>query len=295
MTDSSTKTNNNITKELPVSVYTSKARMKHPLVLLKLIFLSFNDARNLGNVFFIRDIKQRYRQSILGLFWILIPPIVTTIIFVFLNERKILNLGETDIPYPVYVLVGTLLWQMFTESINSPIKAFRTSVPIMIKINIPAEAPIISGVQQVLFNMLIQFLVIIGVLLVFNIPLSTGIIYSMMPMIVLILLGNAIGILIIPIGFLFQDVEQILNVIVRLWFFATPIVYPPPTDWPYSLIVKLNPVSPLLIDARNLITKGTIEDPFLLFVIFMISILVLLIALLFYRLSIPIILERAGA
>lgn len=286
---------NNRNEEYPVVVYPPDVKTRHPYLLLKSMLSSISKSRELAWRLIIRDIRQRYRQSILGLLWVLMPPIVTTIIFVFLNERKIINIAETDIPYPVYVMIGSLLWQVFTESLLAPLKSFQSCIPIMIKINISPEAPIVSGMGQVMFYMGIQLIVALVVLTIFDINFSVGIFLAIVPIFMLVLLGTAIGLLLVPIGALLHDVAEIMNIVVRLWFFFTPIVYPPPENWPYSLVVNLNPVSPILISARDLMTKGTIDDPYSLVVIFTITIGALFVAWVLYRLSIPIIIERLGA
>jgi lipopolysaccharide transport system permease protein len=79
-------------------------------------------SRELAWRLFVRDITAQYRQSIFGIFWAFVPPLITSLVFILLQSNNILNIGETDIPYPVYVLVGTILWQLFSESLNAPLK-----------------------------------------------------------------------------------------------------------------------------------------------------------------------------
>src|ERR1041385_6310593 len=79
-------------------------------------------SRELAWRLFMRDISARYRQSVLGYVWAFLPPLATTFTFVLLNRSGVFSTGETAVPYAAYVMIGTLLWQVFADAINSPIK-----------------------------------------------------------------------------------------------------------------------------------------------------------------------------
>ena len=279
----------------PEVVYSPESRILNPGLFLRSVAHDVVNSRELAWQLFWRDINQRYRQSLLGVLWVLIPPLATTLIFVFLNERKILNVGVTDIPYPVYVMLGTLLWQVFTESVMTPLKVFDSCVSIMIKINMPREAPILAGIEQVLFYMGLQLLVAFGALVWFDMPLTWSLLLALPAILVLVLLGTAVGLFLVPLGALYKDVGEGIGILIRFAFFLTPIVYPPPQSWPYSLLVNLNPVTPLLLGARDLMAKGSMGDPSAFFIATGGTVVALVLAFVFYRLSVPIILERLGA
>jgi len=276
-------------------IYSPESQILNPIGFLRAIVRDLLLSRDLAWRLFIRDLHQRYRQSIFGVLWVLVPPLVTTLIFVFLNEKKILNIASTDIPYPVYVLLGTVLWQVFTESVNAPLKMFDSCTAIMIKINMPREAPILAGMGQVLFYMGLQLLVALGAMLYFNIGFSWNLLWVPPALLVLISLGTAFGLVLVPVGALFKDVGESIGILLRFAFFLTPIVYPPPQTWPYSMLVQLNPVTPLLIGIRDLITKGTMTDISTFLFVSGLSLTACLLAFILYRLSVPIVLERLGS
>ena len=205
------------------------------------------------------------------------------------------NLGKTDIPYPVYVMVGTTLWQVFTESLNAPLKSVIAAKPMLAKINFPREALIVSAFYDVLFNLLIKSIIIVGIFVYFKVPLTWGLLMAPMAILILILLGMAIGLLLTPLGTLYTDVTQGLTVVTSFWFYLTPVIYPPPQSFPYSLMTTLNPVSPILTGARDLLTKGVVTNmgPFL--VVSLLTILGLFIAWMIYHIALPILIERMSA
>ncbi|MBF0191487.1 MAG: ABC transporter permease [Magnetococcales bacterium] len=283
------------TTPLAVRTYSAQSRIRHPDGLLLAMILDLWRSRELAWRLFLREISQRYRQSVLGILWVLVPPLATTAIFVVLNARKILNLEPTEIPYPVYVLLGTLLWQIFSESVLAPLKAFEGCVPIMIKINMPREAPILSGMAQVLFLAGVQLLPALGVMIWSGVVFTPAILLAPFAILMLVLLGTAIGLFLVPLGGLYRDIGEGSAMALKLAFFLTPVVYPPPQEWPWSLLVALNPVVPLLQGARDLMSIGTMHDPAAFWITCGGTLVALLAGLVFYRLATPLVLERMGA
>ncbi|MBF0422468.1 MAG: ABC transporter permease [Magnetococcales bacterium] len=284
-------------RELPLEerVYSSESPLRHPLDFVRSAWKDLLNSRDLAWRLFWREIQQRYRQSVFGFLWIMIPSVVTTAIFVFLNEKSVLNFGRTDIPYPVYVMLGTLLWQIFTESVQAPMALFESCVPIMIKINMPREAPILAAIGQVLFLSVLQLFIAGGAMLYFKVPWHATVFLVPFMILVLIVLGSTFGLIMIPLASLYKDVKEGVTILLRLAFFMTPIVYPPPQGWPYSLVVKLNPVTPVLQATRDCLAKGQMVDPQGFMVLSLVIVSCFILALMFYRLAVPIILERLGA
>jgi lipopolysaccharide transport system permease protein len=282
-------------ESMPKIVYSPVSNMRKPGLILRQMWHDLVDSRELAGRLFVRDISAQYRQSLLGVFWAFLPPLVTGLVFIFLQARRVVNVGETDIPYPVFVLVGTTMWQLFTDSISAPLKSITTSRPILAKIKFPYEALIISSFYHVLFGLAIKMIVLIGVFLFFQVPLTWGQLLAPFGMFMLVLLGLTMGMLLMPIGMLYSDVSTSLPTILQIMFFLTPVVYPPPQSFPYSLIASLNPVSPLLVATRDLLTKGVLANPLPFLVISAFTFVFFFIAWLIYRVSLPILIERMEA
>lgn len=252
-------------------------------------------SRELSWRFFVRDLSAQYRQSLLGVVWAFIPPIVTSLIFVVLQSRNVVDFGVVDVPYPVYVMVGTILWQVFVEAINAPLKAVTQAKPLLAKINFPREALVVSAFYSVVYGLLIKLVVIVGVLLVFKVPLGWGLLYAVAPMLALALFGLCAGLFLTPVGMLYADVASGLPVVTQLLFFVTPVVYVPPQTFPFSLIGVVNPVSPLLVASRDLITKGTWTNPDAVAAVAGLTVVGLLCGMVLYRAALPIMIERTSA
>lgn len=278
-----------------LTVYTPESQVRTPLKLLRSMWRDLRSSRELAWRLFIRDISARYRQSLLGVVWAFVPPIITSLVFIVLQARSSIDFGVTDIPYPVYVLVGTILWQLFTESLNAPLKTLTAARAMLVKINFPREALIVSAILVVLFDLLIKIAVLTVIFIVFGLQPTWGLLLAPFAILMIMMLGISIGLLVTPIGMLYTDITSSLPVITQLLFFVTPIVYSPPQSFPFSLIATVNPISPLLIAARDLITKGTITNvaPFL--IITGLTFVLFFFAWILYRVALPIIIERMSA
>lgn len=282
-------------EDLPVLIYTPESQLRHSRQLIRSMFADLRASRELASRLFIRNISAQYRQSILGYVWAFLPPLFTTMIWVFLNSQSILNVGETDIPYPAYVLVGTLLWQGFIDALNSPLKLVASSRSMLAKINFPREALLLAGLGEVIFNFVIRLVLLIGVFLWFQLPVPATIFLAPLGVVALLLLGVAIGVLLTPLGLLYGDIQKALMIITQLWFFLTPVIYTPTNSWPASLLTEINPVSPILITTRAWIVGGEIGDYSSFMLVIAATVVFIIFGWLFYRLAMPHIIERISA
>lgn len=285
------KTSNNLHEV----IYTPESQLRNPGKLVNSMIADIKASRELAWRLFIRNISAMYRQTMLGYFWAFLPPIATTLVWVFLNSQKIFNVGNTDIPYPVYVMIGTLLWQVFIDALNSPLKLVTSSKAMLVKINFPRESLIIAGILEVLFNFLIRVVLFVIILIWFNVAVPLTVFLVPIGILSLIMLGLMFGILLAPIGLLYQDIGRGIMIITSLWFFLTPIVYPAPTSYPANLIAKFNPVSPLLVTTRDWITTGSVEHLSGFILVTVIAFILILLGWILYRISMPHLIARMGA
>ncbi|MBW4560985.1 MAG: ABC transporter permease [Mojavia pulchra JT2-VF2] len=252
-------------------------------------------SRELAWRLLVRDISAQYRQSLLGIFWAFIPPVITAAGFTLAKSNGIVNIGNTELPYAAYVMFSMSLWQTFVEALNGPIQAVTAAKSMLARINFPREALIVAKLGEVFFNFGIKLILIVGLFIWFKIPVTLSLILAPVALIHLILLGTFIGLLLAPMGALYQDVTKGLTLITGFWLFLTPVVYPVPSNGVFGNIVKLNPVTPLLVTTRELATTGVISDPQGFWIASLIAILGLLLTWIIYRLAMPFVVERISS
>jgi lipopolysaccharide transport system permease protein len=242
-----------------------------------------------------RDIKSQYRQSYLGIVWIFITPLTSAFVWIFLSYTGTVKLSDTGVPYPVYVFSGTLIWSMIAEAIKSPTSNTNAARGMMTKINFPKEALVLSGVYKLLFNSSIK----IGLLIVFIFLFGIGFHWSLLlfpfAMLAAILFGTTLGLFITPVALLYNDIGKIVSMGLGFLMYVTPVVYVMPKSGVMKTMMELNPFTPLILTARDLALGKPPEFLGYFFGILGVSIALFSIGLLFYRISIPIIVERLSA
>jgi lipopolysaccharide transport system permease protein len=242
-------------------VYTSEPQLRHPRQILRRMRADLRQARRLAWRLFVRNITSQYRQSILGYVWLIVPPFVVAGIWMFLNGTNILSVGETAVPYPVFVLVGAVLWTTFVEALNSPLRHFSEARSMLTKIQIPSEAVVLAGAGELLFNLAVRLVAVLIVCLAIGFVPPWTVVLSPLPMLALLVLGVALGLVLAPFGLLYDDVQRGLGVVTTFWFFVTPVVYPVPMRGVGEWMTYLNPVNPLLSAGRDLFALGAVQTP----------------------------------
>jgi lipopolysaccharide transport system permease protein len=252
-------------------------------------------SRELAWRLMVRDISAQYRQSVLGFTWAFLPPIVMAAGFTLAGEANVINVGVTDLPYPAYVMFSTALWQTFVEAMNGPVQAVTLAKPMLARVNFPREAIILAKVGEVFFNFAIKLILIAALFLWFRISVNWTVILAPVALIHLIMLGTLIGTLLSPLGVLYQDVSKGLTMFTGFWLFLTPVVYPVPNEGAFGTLVKLNPVTPLLVTTRELATTGVLSNAFGFWVVSIITLVGLLLTWIAFRLAMPYVIERVSS
>ena len=250
--------------------------------------------RELAWRLFLRDLRAGYRQTLLGYVWAFLPPLVAAATFIFLQSQGITRIEVVGIPYAAFALMGTLLWQTFVDALNSPSASFGAARAMLVKINFPREAVLMGGLYMVFFNALIRLLLIIGVILLWRIPVGPTIAFLPVAVAGLLLAGFAIGLIITPVSALYGDAARAIPGVAGFWMLLTPVVYPPQMDGIAGWLATWNPVSPLIITARECLTGQTLTvlGPF--FLVSAGSMLVVVIGLIGFRIAMPHLIERMG-
>jgi lipopolysaccharide transport system permease protein len=277
------------------TIYSPESEIRSFGAIFSGIFRGLKDGMPLGKRLFVRNIKAMYRQSLLGLLWAFIPPLLTSVIWIMLNNHKVLAVGDTDMPYPIYVLVGTMLWQILVDAIQLPLKTVALSKKILIKLNFPRESLIIAGLYEVLFNAAIKIFFLGVILVVFGVQPTSMIAMAPVAILGLIMLGLSIGVLLTPIGLLYQDIQRAIQFGMQFLMYLTPVIYTIPKEGLLKTINEINPVTPLIINARNWLTIGDVYQMDMFWFVQGGVLLVFIFALVIYRLSMPHIIERMGS
>lgn len=268
-------------------VYTADSQLRAPGRFAADLRADLRVAPALAWRLFLHSVRAGYRRSWLGYVWLMLPTLATAATWVYLGRARVLDVGPTELPYPAYVLAGTLLWQVFAEALNSPLQQLSSARNILTKSRTPHEAIMLAGLFEVLFNFAVRTVVLLPVLVWLGAAWGASLLLAPLGVAALLLLGFALGLLLTPLGLLYQDVPRGLGLFAGFWFFLTPVIYPPPAHGPASLLSTLNPVSPLLVTARRWLAAGEVEPAPGFAAVVALSLLCLGVAWLCYRLARP--------
>jgi lipopolysaccharide transport system permease protein len=282
-------------QHLKITKYSSKASNRSILRHIKAIIEDLPQSHELGLRLAKRNIKALYRQSLLGVTWALVPPIVTAALWIFLRGNNVMSMGDTGLPYPLFVLIGTMLWQIFTESVNAPLKAVTTNRSMLIKINIPREALLLSGIYEVLFNVAIKIILLLAVVVYYDVTFTISLLYALGGMMVIILCGFSIGLLLTPVGMLYQDIQRGLIIVLPFLMYLTPVIYATPSSGIVSKLMMFNPMASILGETRNWLTSNPATDLNLFFLFASLFLVLSLLGTILFRIAMPIIIERIGS
>jgi lipopolysaccharide transport system permease protein len=278
-------------KSPPVTIYSAVPAVSNPARYFSEAWHDLRACRGVAWRLFLRNLRAQYRRSFLGYAWLLLPPIATTLTWVFLSRSRIVAVGATTLPFPLYVLAGTMLWQAFVEAINCPLTQLRGAREVVTKVRVPHEAFVFAGLGAILFSLAVRLAVFAVAMLFWHWPVPWSALAAPIPIAALLILAGAIGLLLAPMGLLYQDVQRSVEVVCGFAFFVTPIVYPAPQTWPASLLNSLNPIAPLLETARNWLALGLVTAPGF-FAVSGASLALLAVSWILYRLAVPHIVSR---
>jgi len=211
-----------------------------------------------------RDIKVRYKQTILGVAWAVIQPLFLMLIFTIFFGR-LAKIPSDGLPYPIFAFTALLPWQLFSRALTDASTSLVVNERLITKVYFPRLLVPASAVLASLVDFAIALILLAGMMIYYGI-VPTGAIWTL-PLFILLALMTALG-----IGFwlsaldaTYRDVRYTLPFLTQLWLFATPVVYPAsmvPDKW--RLLYGLNPMAGVVEGFRwALLGKGGGPDPLL--------------------------------
>ena len=229
----------------------------------------------------LRDLKVRYKQTVLGILWAIIKPFSMMVIFsIFFG--KFAKIPSEGIPYPIFTYAALLPWSYFSQSLNACSNSLVGSSHLITKVYFPRLVIPISSVLSGLVDFAIAFSILLGMMFYYQIIPTLTIL--LLPLLVLMAMATALGagLWLSALNVQYRDIRFTLSFLVQFWFFATPVVYPislVPQRWRF--IYSLNPMVGVVEGFRGvLLGKGQIIGP--IFIVSMIVIVCIIITGSFY-------------
>ena len=202
----------------------------------------------------LRDVKVRYKQTVMGLAWVIIQPLGTMLIFTLVFNRFV-RLDAGPLPYPLFALSGLLLWLFFANAVTNSTNSLISNANLITKVYFPRMFIPAASVGAGLVDLGIAFLLLIVMCFYYGVSLSVH--SLLLPLIILLmaLLALSVGLLSAALTVKYRDLRHALPFIIQLWMFASPVIYPAnvvPEKWKWLLTV--NPVAGIIEAFRASLT-----------------------------------------
>ncbi|WP_195929949.1 ABC transporter permease [Clostridium sp. 1001270J_160509_D11] len=211
--------------------------------------------KDLITMFVKRDFKTLYKQTILGPLWIIINPLLTTLMFTIVFGN-IANISTDGMPQIVFYMLGTTVWTYFSTCLTKTSTTFTGNAAIFGKVYFPRLVTPISTVISGLINFAVQFVMFLGFATYYYIsgaPIHPNIYILITPLLLVQLacLSLGFGIIISSLTTKYRDLAVLVTFGVQLWMYATPVVYPASQiGGKLKTLMMLNPVSPIVESFR---------------------------------------------
>lgn len=208
-----------------------------------------------------KEVKVRYKQTMLGVAWAVIQPVMTMIVFsIFFGRLAGLGHQTGGVPYPIYVYTALLPWTFFASSISSSSSSLVGNVNLITKVYFPRLIIPLGTIFASLVDLAISFGVLILMMVGYHTPITWHILLIPLLLVGVILAAGGVGLLFGALTVTYRDFRYVVPFTLQLWMFATPVIYPSsivPHRW--QQILALNPMAGLIDGFRAALLNARLD------------------------------------
>ncbi len=210
-------------------------------------------SRELLFVWASREVKVRYKQSLLGVLWAVLQPVALTIMFTVVFSY-VVRVPTDGVPYPVFSYAALVPWTFLSTAINFGVPSLVNNMNLITKIYFPREILPLAAIVAAGIDFLISAALFIGLMVFYRLPMHPAM--ALLPVLILIQVALAFGVTLLGAATLvfFRDVRFIVPLFLQMWLYASPVIYPVsmiPPSW--QAIYRLNPMVGILEAYRDIL------------------------------------------
>jgi len=230
-----------------------------------------------------RDLKVRYKQTVIGVLWAILQPFTTMVVFtVFFG--KLANIPSDGVPYPIFVYTGLLFWQFFSGALSETSASLIGNQSIITKVYFPRLLLPISSVITKFIDFLLASLILVAMMIYYGYtPYLSG--FFIIPLLLLItfMASAGLGLFLSAFNVKYRDVRYALPFFIQILLFITPVIYPASIAGTYSKILALNPMTGVIQTARAALLGATEINWMLLLISAVACFVMLLIGITYFK------------
>jgi lipopolysaccharide transport system permease protein len=189
-----------------------------------------------------RDVKVRYKQTAIGIAWVILQPVLTMVVFSLVFGR-FAKIPSDGLPYPVFMYAGLLPWNLFASSLSRGSESVVTNSTLISKIYFPRLILPIAGIVSPVIDFAVAFIVLIAMMIWYGIAPSSSVVTMPLFVLLAVFTALAVSLCLCALNVRYRDVGYAIPFLIQLWMFASPVAYPAsliPERW--RIIYGLNPM-----------------------------------------------------
>jgi lipopolysaccharide transport system permease protein len=244
------------------------------LSLLQDIVRELIDNRWLTFQLFKRDMFAFYKQSLLGVFWVVFVPLITVGTFVMLRGSGVVAAGEMTTPYPIYAGVGVGIWQLFSQGLVSGANSLVAGGEMITRINFSKKSLIVASMGRTVVSFLVVVLLLLGLFVHFSMQgftpyFGSGTVLFVFSLLPIVLMTLGLSFVLSLLNGIVRDIGTMLSMVLTLLLLLTPVLYERPKLAPdagglprlLDNVTSANPLYYLVVGPRDLLLEGQLSDP----------------------------------
>lgn len=222
----------------------------------------------------LRDLKLRYKQTIMGFGWAVFMPLLNTALFsvIFTRVAPI----DTGVPYPVWVYCGLAVWNFFSSAVKFATNSLSGNISLVTKVYFPREVLPVSAVLVSAVDFLVSTTVLAALMAWYGIKPGTAMLFVPLLLVIQLMITIGVSLVLSMANVFYRDVKYLVEALMMVWMFATSVVYPVDrVGGRLGTVLALNPMTPLVDAFRSTVLYNRVPDPSGLLYASIVSVLVL--------------------
>ncbi len=219
--------------------------------MLKTLFLPLTSYKYLLYQLTLREIKARYKQSFVGYAWLIFSPLSQILVYTFVFSI-VFKFPQNNVPYIVFLYAGLLPWNFLTAALSQGTQCLVENAPLLRKVAFPREVIPYAVIVSKTIDMLVSLLIFIGLVIIFRAPIAPTAFLFIPLFIAQLFLTTGITLVLAAANLFYRDIQYLANLIILLWMYLTPILYPLSlVPDRFVWVYKLNPMVGLVEGYRS--------------------------------------------
>lgn len=233
-----------------------------------------------------REIKARYKQSVLGYFWVILNPLAQMLVmsFAFSIIMRIPTLSSSHIPYSIFLFVALLPWTLFSNSLSSAAGSLVGSSSLITKVYFPRTILVISTIIAKVVDFFFALSILVVYMIIYHMPVTLNILWIIPIFIIQQIFTLGLSFFFAAANLLYRDIQYLLSMILLLWMYLTPVIYSADMiPAKYRILFQINPMAVIINAYRQVILAGGPPKYSSLIIATVLSFIILLIGLGYFK------------